>query len=134
MTTAERPVNEALPYDRAVPELRSQALDGAPKRATYAAPRAATGVEWSTRLSPDDSCIWMTVSELRDAATLEWSADHSDDGVYVVSGALEIDGRVVPADGALIVESGAACTARAVGPTEVVHCGARDAEPPNSIS
>jgi len=96
----------------------------------YAAPRQADGVRWSRRVSPDDSSIWMVISELDDGATLEWDDDHGDDGVYVMRGALDVDGARCPEDGALIVESGVACTARAVGVTTVVHCGAYDARPP----
>ncbi len=87
-------------------------------------------MRWSKRLSPDDYSIWMTVSELEDGGTLEWGTEHGDDGVYVIAGALEIDGHTCPADGALVVESGAVCTARAVGVTQIVHCGAREASPP----
>jgi hypothetical protein len=79
----------------------------------------------------------MVVSELDDGGTIEWDDDHGDDGVYVISGALDVDavppGEVsrCPTDGAVIVESGVACTARAIGVTSVVHCGARRAEPPS---
>src|SRR5687767_11225979 len=72
----------------------------------------------------------MVVADLADGAELEWDDEHGDDGVYVVHGALEVDGRRCPTDGALIVESGVATTARAVGATRVVHCGAFDPAPP----
>jgi hypothetical protein len=55
----------------------------------------------------------------------------------VMSGAFDVDALPstetsrCPADGAVIVESGVRCTARAIGVTTVIHCGARDAEPPS---
>jgi hypothetical protein len=103
---------------------------------SYAAPRRVEGVRWSRLMSPEPYSIWMVVSELDDGATIEWDDAHGDDGVYVMSGALDVDGACAPtarcpADGAVIVESGAACTARAVGVTTVVHCGAFDPAPPS---
>ncbi len=96
----------------------------------YAAPRSATGVRTSRRLSPDGYPLWLVVADLDDGAELRWDAGHGDDGIYVASGELEVDGRRCPPGGAVIVESGVAATARAAGPTRVVHCGARDAAPP----
>ena len=93
---------------------------------TYAAPdRHATGVKSSVRVSPDDYSIWMVESLLEDGAELHWSAPHSDDGVYVIEGELDVlhDGTVrrCPTEGAIIVESDVECTARAIGPTRVLH-------------
>lgn len=82
-------------------------------------------------MSPDPYSLWMTVSELDDGGTIEWDGEHGDDGVYVISGALDVDGAQCTEDGAVVVESGVACTARAVGVTTIVHCGARDAAPPS---
>lgn len=113
----------------------------------YAAPRHASGVRWSTRVSPEPYSIWMVISELEDGGTIVWDDDHGDDGVYVMCGALDVD-RVpsdappsggapsaevsrCPADGAVVVEAGVACRARAVGVTTVVHCGARSPDPPS---
>jgi hypothetical protein len=101
-----------------------------PPTSTYAAPRRARGVVGSTRLSPDGYSTWMVVADLADGAELEWDEHHGDDGVYVLQGTLDVDGRRCPTDGALIVESGVAAMARALGPTRVVHCGASDPEPP----
>jgi hypothetical protein len=98
---------------------------------SYAAPRVVRGVRWSRRVSPDPYSLWMTVSELDDDGTIEWDGEHGDDGVYVISGALDVDGAQCTEDGALVVESGVACSARAVGVTTIVHCGARDAAPPS---
>jgi quercetin dioxygenase-like cupin family protein len=117
-------------------------LDGVATSPEYAAPRRATGVQWSRRVSPGDYSTWMAVSELADGGIVEWDAGatpHGDDGVYVLSGALDVeaggDVHRCPAGGALIVESrivgsGAAAVARAAGPTTIVHCGPRDATPP----
>jgi hypothetical protein len=100
--------------------------------AVHAAPgsRRATRVRASTRLSPDGYPLFLVVAELDDGGSLEWGDVHGDDGVHVLAGALDVDGRMCPTGGALVVESGVACTARAVGPTHVVHCGAVDPEPP----
>ncbi len=78
---------------------------------TYQAPREATKVAWSKALSPPGYALWLTKSELRDGGTITWSDRHGDDGVYVLSGSMEIGGRTVPAGGALIVESGVATSA-----------------------
>jgi len=101
----------------------------------YAAPdRHATGVRSSVRVSPDDYSIWMVESLLDDGGELHWSAPHSDDGVYVMEGELDVvhDGKVrrCPTEGAVIVESDVECIARAVGPTRVLHGGAYDPTPP----
>ena len=95
-----------------------------------AAPRDAQGVVRSRRVSPDGYPLWMVVTELRDGGVLRWDSDHGDDGVYVQSGALDVDGHVCAAGGAVIVESGVAAVARAIGPTTVVHGGAHDPAPP----
>jgi quercetin dioxygenase-like cupin family protein len=113
-------------------------LDDVAASPGYAAPRRATGVRRSRRVSPDRYSIWMTVSELDDGGTIEWDGEpgvaHGDDGVYVLDGALEVRAGTgvhrCPAGGAVIVESGAAAVARAIGATRVVHCGPYDAAPP----
>ena len=81
-------------------------------------------------VSPDGFSLWLLRAELDDGATIEWPATHGDEAVYVLEGALEIDGRVAPAQGAAIVESNVATRARAVGPTRIVHLGPRDPAPP----
>ena len=115
---------------RSVAKLATIALDDVTPSTSYEAPRTATGVRWSKRLSPDDYSIWLVVSELDDGAELAWEGEHGDDGVYVVAGELDVDGHRCPADGAVVVESGVSCTARALGPARIVHCGARDSAPP----
>jgi quercetin dioxygenase-like cupin family protein len=91
------------------------------------------GVEGGVRhrvVGPDGFSLWMLRAELDDGSSVEWPATHGDEAVYVLDGALEIDGRVTPARGAAIVESGVVTRARAVGPTRIVHMGPRDPAPP----
>jgi hypothetical protein len=99
---------------------------------TYPAPFATVeGEVVARRVSPDTYATWLVSAELADGATISWPAVHGDEGVYVVSGTLDVDGRVCPADGCVIVESGVVATARAVGPTRVVHVGPNDPTPPS---
>jgi hypothetical protein len=97
---------------------------------TYQAPRQATRVAWSKALSPPGYPLWLTKSELRDGGTLTWSDRHGDDGVYVLSGGLEIGDRTIPAGGAIVVESGAEASARAHGETRIIHVGTASDTPP----
>ena len=39
-------------------------------------------------------------------APVAWGADHGGEGLYVVSGSLEVDSKVCLAGGAIVVESG----------------------------
>jgi quercetin dioxygenase-like cupin family protein len=91
--------------------------------ADYQAPRRATGVRSSRRLSPPGYSLWLCESELDDGGTITWSAPHGDDGVYVLDGSLQVDGRSVPRGGAVIVESDASAVATADGPVRLVHVG-----------
>jgi uncharacterized cupin superfamily protein len=90
---------------------------------TYQGPREVTGVNWSKALSPPGYTLWLCESELADGATITWNDRHGDDAVYVFEGELDVDGHRCPAGGAVIVESGAAATAKAVGTTRVAHYG-----------
>jgi len=108
--------------------------DDVPAASTYQGPREASGVRWSKALSPPGYSLWLCESELDDGGTVTWGREHGDDAVYVFEGALDVDGHVCPAGGAVIVESGAACVARAVGATRIAHYGcASDAPPSNGL-
>ena len=67
---------------------------------------------------PDGFPLWLTRG---DVESFEWDADHGDEALYVVRGEVEIDGRVCPAGGAVIVEAGV--PARLEGRAHVVHMG-----------
>lgn len=99
--------------------------------ATYPAPfTRADGVLESRRVSPEGFSTWLIRATLADGATLEWDGTHGDEGIYVVDGALDVDGQRCEADGAIVVEAGVACTARARGATQIVHVGPYDPAPP----
>src|SRR5690349_3554038 len=75
-------------------------------------------------VSPPDFSLWLVTADLSDGTTIEWPARHGDEAVYVLDGALEIDGKVdgngagrktVPPVGAAVIEADAPATARAVG-------------------
>jgi quercetin dioxygenase-like cupin family protein len=96
------------------------------------------GVEGSLSarvVSPADFSLWLIRAELADGTTLEWPDRHGDEAVYVIDGALEVDGPdnrsvVVPPAGAAVVESGAPTRIRARGATRVMHVGPADPTPP----
>jgi hypothetical protein len=94
----------------------------------YPAPYATVAGSHTARLvSPQPYSTWLISAELGDGATLRWPETHGDEAVYVVSGSLDVQGRICPADGCVVVESGVATTARAIGPTTVVHVYATEA-------
>jgi hypothetical protein len=92
----------------------------------YAAGHDATGVVASRRLQPAGYSLWVCASELLDGGEIRWNGDRAEEAVYVSSGALEVEGRECPADGAVILEAGVRASVRALGPTEIVHFGPQD--------
>ena len=72
--------------------------------------------------APEGQPLSLQLATLAAGDEIVWEADdHGDEGVYVLDGALEVDGHVAPAGGAVVVEAGVAATARAVDPTELVR-------------
>ncbi len=84
----------------------------------------------SQLVSPDGASLWLVAADLAAGAKLRWGTEHGDEAVYVRSGSLAVDGRVCPADGALIVESGVSARATAETDTSIVHVGPVDSTPP----
>lgn len=97
---------------------------------SYQAPREASGVLASRRVSPDGYSLWLCESDLGDGATIRWGDRHGEDVVYVLEGELEVDGRRCPRAGAVVVEGDVPAMARAIGPTIVAHFGPSDEEVP----
>ncbi len=90
----------------------------------------AVGDVAARQVSPDGASLWLVAVDLAAGAELRWGTEHGDEAVYVRSGSLAVDGRVCPADGALIVEAGVAATATAQSDTSIVHVGPADSAPP----
>lgn len=82
------------------------------------------------QVSPDGASLWLVTADLAAGSELRWGTEHGDEAVYVRSGSLTVDGRVCPADGAVVVEAGVAATAIAESDTSVVHVGPTDSAPP----
>jgi hypothetical protein len=97
---------------------------------TYPGPTLASGVRWAKVLSPDDYELQLIVADLEPGASLQWPPLHGDEGVYVESGELQINGSTCPEGGALILESGSSETVTATRDTRIVHCRPKSTEPP----
>ena len=81
-------------------------------------------------VSPDGASLWLIAADLVAGTELQWGTEHGDEAVYVRSGSLAVDGRVCPADGAVIVESGVAVSVVAETDTSILHMGPADSTPP----
>lgn len=91
---------------------------------------ALIGDATSAAMSPPGFPLWLVRGTLADGATLQWSARHGDEVVYVLSGEIEVDGRVCPSAGTVVVESDVAACAVARGTTTVLHFGPVEVVPP----
>ena len=103
-----------------VPENEVEALT------EYPVPVKVTGVVSSKLLSPADYVLWLCVSELEEGAQMTWSGDHSDQALYVFSGALDVAGHTCPERGAVIIESGVEVTVTATTSSRIGHWGSWD--------
>jgi len=92
----------------------------------YPAPGCrATGPATGAPLELGDFPLWAVRARLGPGSALEWSepvGGHGDQALYLLEGELEIEGRVCPAGGAVIVESGASTVVASRG-AEVIHFG-----------
>ncbi|MCY3576388.1 MAG: hypothetical protein OXH53_03635 [bacterium] len=101
--------------------------------ASYPTPTVEVIGEVATRqVSPDGASLWLVAADLTAGTELRWGTEHGDEAVYVRSGSLAVDGRVCPADGAVVVEAGVVASAIAEGETSIVHVGPADSSPPTA--
>jgi quercetin dioxygenase-like cupin family protein len=99
----------------------------------YSAPTVTVeGEASSAAIGDEDFSLWALRAHLGAGTTLQWSESHGDEGLYVLSGGLEHDGRKTEAGGAVLVEAGVPAQVRASEPSVVLHFAPRDAEPPTS--
>ncbi len=98
---------------------------------SYSAPYTSLrGQARSSLFHPDGYSLWKVLAELEPGAELTWSHDHGDEGIFVIAGELECEGKAVGTEGAVIVEAGAPTTVRALAPTSLVHFGPVEQEAP----
>lgn len=81
-------------------------------------------------VSPDGATLWLVAADLAAGTEMRWGTEHGDEAVYVRSGSLVVDGRVCPADGAIVVEAGVSATVTAESDTRIVHVGPAESAPP----
>lgn len=100
---------------------------------TYQGPRTVSGVISSHRLTPEGYALWMCESDLADGAEIFWDEEHGEDIIYVIEGEVEIENRVCPTDGAVVVEGGVKTILKSIGRSRVVHFGSRSNDEPSGI-
>jgi quercetin dioxygenase-like cupin family protein len=81
-------------------------------------------------LSPQDYSLRLLVVDADPGANVSWDSHHGDEGLHVLSGELEVEGKACPAGGAIVIESGVRATVAARSATRFVHCSPRDLHAP----
>jgi hypothetical protein len=89
---------------------------------------AVAGIEACRMLSPADYDLWLAVLEVAIGTALSWPEVHGEEGVYVLSGELEVGGQRCARGGAVIAESDVAFTMRTTSPSRLVHVGSHSTE------
>lgn len=90
---------------------------GVAPAAAYPAPWiASSGVRATV---PIDGPLRLVVSVLGEGDWVEWPEVHGEEGVYVLDGAVTVDGCTVPAGGAVILHTDEPC--RLQGPARLAH-------------
>ena len=103
----------------------------APPLEEYAAPHCrVSGPLKSRPVSPTGASIWMLTAEVGRGAAFDWDEYHGDEALYLQRGELEVDGRICPEGGAVVVEANARPHVRATRPSSIVHMGPREEAPP----
>jgi mannose-6-phosphate isomerase-like protein (cupin superfamily) len=91
---------------------------------SYGAPNCVASGDVSGALfHPDDFSLWRVEAELGEDAVLEWDTRHGDEALFVVTGAVDWEGRRVGGGSALIVEAGVPAIVHSAGRARVVHFG-----------
>lgn len=101
-----------------------------PPSDTYDAPfTTAEGSVTTRSRSPEGFDQFIVYATVAAGAVLRWDTTHGDEGVFVRSGELEVDGQRISAKGAIVIESTCPATARAVVDCELIHVGSTVAGP-----
>jgi hypothetical protein len=94
--------------------------------ANYPVPVTATGVAWSKLMSPEDYVLWLCLSELEEGGQLSFPDQHSDQALYVFSGALQVGDLRCEERSAVIIESNVPATVTATERSRIGHWGSWD--------
>jgi quercetin dioxygenase-like cupin family protein len=98
----------------------------------YPVPVSVSGLVWSKLLSPREYVLWLCLSELEAGAQMTWPTVHSDEALYVFSGALDVGGHGCPERGAVIIESDVPATITATQRTRIAHWGSWETAVPEA--
>jgi quercetin dioxygenase-like cupin family protein len=99
--------------------------------AGYAAPYCSMqGGARSAIFHPDGYSLWLVSAQLEQGAELAWEAAHGDEGVFVLSGAVEAGGTRCEAGGVVVVEAAVPAVVRAGSAAALLHFGPVATEPP----
>jgi hypothetical protein len=71
--------------------------------------------------------LTLVVSWLDEGDWVEWPPSHGEDAIYVLEGSATVDGRTVPAGGAIVLHRDEPC--RVGGPARLAHFSAGGTEP-----
>jgi redox-sensitive bicupin YhaK (pirin superfamily) len=98
-----------------VPNVEIVESAGAPATPTYPVASCIVSGTFASRLvRPGSFGLWAVVTDANAGTELRWGGDHGDEALYVLSGAVELDGVCCRAEDAVIIESGVRSTLRVV--------------------
>jgi mannose-6-phosphate isomerase-like protein (cupin superfamily) len=99
----------------------------------YGAPHCAVhGQARGSRFQPDGYSLWRVLGDLEADTELHWGTDHGDEALFVLTGALDVNGGVITEGSTLIAEAGVPIIVRSLGSTQVVHFGPSSANLPRN--
>ncbi len=105
--------------------------DFEPRQDGYVAPNCVVrGGARSALFHPVDYSLWQVVGTLEAGTELEWLPGHGDEALFVLNGAVDVDGVGILSSGTVFVEAGVPARLRATELTQVAHFGPADHEPP----
>jgi quercetin dioxygenase-like cupin family protein len=88
------------------------------------------GESTSSCFHPDGYSLWLVTARLAPGTVVSWDEQHGDEAVYLLDGAVTVQGTTCPSGGAVIVEAGVPGELRAEAETRVLHMGPTDPLPP----
>src|SRR5207244_3491530 len=85
---------------------------------TYDAPFCKVSGEYHAKTAKlTNYSLWTINARLQPGATVQWSGDHGDEVVMVLSGSLDVDDVSIPPLGTMVIEAGVDAVATATEET-----------------